>query len=113
MLDMFSSENAAGAKPTMNEGDRLPATFGNSFDAAWSDMDLFSNSGSAFSARTQALNEYVGMVQKAGGNYEAHLPKPSELQKRYPVGVYTEEDKLNAANAALSELGPNQYLPPP
>jgi hypothetical protein len=113
LLDMFGEENAAGSKPTINEGDRLPATFGDSFDAAHNDTQLFSNSGAAFAARTQAINEYVGMVQRAGGDYESYLPKPAELQKRYPVGVYTEDDKLNAANSALKALGPNPYLPPP
>lgn len=67
MLDLWQQNTGVAAQPQPTEGHDLPAGFGDTFDAAWHEGQLFSSSVSGFNARNAALNDYVSDIQRRTG----------------------------------------------
>lgn len=66
-LDLYQSDNAAAMGPQPGERGDLPATFGESFEAAWNYGRLFSQSLAGETARLDALGDYVDEAQRETG----------------------------------------------
>lgn len=67
MLDLWQNEHANRLAPAANEGTQLPATFGESFDAAWSQGEMFSQSLAGNNARLSALDDYLHEIKDKTG----------------------------------------------
>jgi hypothetical protein len=76
MLDMFQQDFDREAAPQANEGRDLPATFGESFQDAWSNGQLATSGIKQDNARTQAIQEYTDKINAAsGGAVDAEYSK--------------------------------------
>lgn len=101
MLDLWQQSAEAARRPQANEGGELPATFGESYDAAWSQGELASSSIKQTNARNAAIAEFSDQIKAAGGDVD------SEYASRLtPTGGESmmEPDHLDVANTALAKL---------
>lgn len=102
MLDLWQQDQDVASRPQPNEGRDLPATFGETFDAAWSEGRLFSDNLAHYNARSKAIDDYIAEVKGAGGNVDVELANKQNIS-----GEYTDDDRLEAANAAASKVKVN------
>ena len=103
MLDLWQQSAAIASRPQPNEGGDLPATFGESYDAAWAQGDLASSSIKETNARNAAIAEYSDQIKRAGGDVNG------EYASRLTAGAggeygQMEPDGLDVANTALAKL---------
>lgn len=71
MLDLFQNNQAIAAKIQPNEGTDLPAGFGDSFDTAWHEGQLFGSSISHGMARLAAFDQFeTEFRQKTGKQFD-------------------------------------------
>lgn len=74
-LDLNQRDQAVALQPQPNEGHDLPATFGETFDAAWSQGQLFGQSIAHNNARDAAVEDYIaGLNKRSGTNFDALMP---------------------------------------
>ena len=100
MLDMYQDSYDAKAAPSPNEGTQLPATFGESFQDAWSNGQLAVSGIKQTNARDQATAEYIDQIKAAGGDVDAEYAKQvSELQD-----IGGEPDAFDVANTVASKM---------
>ncbi len=101
MLDLWQQSTDIASRPQPGEGADLPATFGESFQAAWSQGELASSSIKQENARNQAIADFSDQVKRAGGDVDGEYASritPS------PDGGIAPIDGLDVANTALAKL---------
>lgn len=91
MLDLWQRDTAVTAPPQPEEGRDLPATFADTFSAAWSEGQLFSDSTAQANAQRAALDGYLGDVHQASGE---------DISKQ----VYGDADPLAATRAIVAKM---------
>lgn len=104
-LDMFQqTQSDTDAYVAQHNAPRLPATFGDAFQAAWDENRMFGQSVSSQNAHVSALDDYLNDVQRRTGEPfsdlpadEASLSSPASL---LPM-INDRVAKLNAANPDL------------
>lgn len=99
MLDLWQRNADIAAQPQPQEGRDLPATFGETFPAAWSEGQLFSDNLAHMNARSQAIDEYVAEALARGADVNRELSNIQSIS-----GEYTQAEQLQAANAAVTKL---------
>jgi hypothetical protein len=107
VLDMFQSSFDREAAPQANEGRDLPATFGESFQDAWSNGQLATSGIKQDNARTQAIQEYTDKINAAsGGAVDAEYSKQlAENQGLTTVDASSGgPDPLEVANGVVAKL---------
>jgi hypothetical protein len=67
-LDLYQNDQDAGAAIQPNEAHDLPATLDQTFGAAWSSGQLFSQSIAHENARAAVLQDYLGEIKDKTGN---------------------------------------------
>jgi hypothetical protein len=95
MLDLWQNNEGVSAKIGPAEGTDLPATFGDTFDAAWHEGQLFSGSIARGNAQMAGLDSYIDDVNKASGQ---------DIRR----DVYGRLDMMNAANEAVAKIRKTQ-----
>lgn len=66
-LDLYQADQREALRPTPNEGHDLPATFGESFEAAWNHGRLFEQSTARENARIAALQDHLDEIKQKTG----------------------------------------------
>lgn len=101
MLDLWQQSADLASRPQANEGGDLPATFGESYDAAWAQGELASSSIKQTNARNAAIAEFSNQIKAAGGD-----PDGEYASRLTPTGGESmmEPDHLDVANTALAKL---------
>lgn len=66
-LDLYQNDQREALRVQPNEGHDLPATFGESFHAAWDNGRLFEQSNAHENARMEALQDYLGSIKDKTG----------------------------------------------
>lgn len=92
---LWTNEEAASNDALRRGGEALPATFDETFDAAWRDGLLFSSGISQSNARIAALDNYVDEVRRTSGQ-DISAAIGSDLQ--FP------QLRMEAAQNAVSKL---------
>lgn len=105
-LDMYSGDQAADAAIRPNEGTNLPATFGDTFGAAWSEGQLFSQSIAHQNARAAALQDHVDDVERQSGKKidwmnDADYGTADQISGAVPFPTMPDLAKVNAATSKL------------
>jgi len=81
MLDLWQNDEAISDRYAVENSARdLPATATDTFDAAWSESQLFGNSLAGTNSRMQAMEEYAQKIRDAGGNLIGGLYGPNALE---------------------------------
>lgn len=101
-LDLYTGDQKASAGPQPGERGDLPATFGQTFDAAWSEGRMFGQSVARINARQGVLQDYLDEVRQKTG---ADLRQDADINSG-------DWDKANAAVAKLKESAPDLELNP-
>jgi hypothetical protein len=91
MLDLWHNNTNVAAAPQPNEGRDLPATFGESFGAAWQEGRLFSDTLAHGNAQAAGFDQYLEDVKNASGE---------DIRK----SVYADADPLTAARNAVAKM---------
>jgi hypothetical protein len=90
-LDMYQGDQSADMAIKPNEAHDLPATFSDTFGAAWSEGRLFGQSIAHGNAQSSAFNDYLDEVKTKSG---------VDISK----DVYSRSDMMVAANERVAKL---------
>jgi hypothetical protein len=99
MLDLWQDNQAIAKQQQPGEGRELPATFGQTFDAAWGEGQMFSDSLAHINARSKAIDDYVNQVRNVGGNIDEAMANRINIS-----GELSYDDRFQAANTAAVKL---------
>jgi hypothetical protein len=104
-LDLYQGDQDQAARQQPNEGTRLPSTFKENFDAAWSDGQLFSQSIARGNARSAVIGDYVNEIRQKTGQ---------DLTKDYNPegGGVLDYTTANERVAKMKQDYPDLDLPP-
>jgi hypothetical protein len=98
---LWSDPTASDAEILRTSATDAPATFGDTFDAAWHDGQLFSSSVARGNAQMAGLDSYIDEVNQKSGQ---------DIRR----DVYGRLDMMNAANEAVAKIrktNPDIQLP--
>jgi len=101
MLDLWQNNTAVAALPQPEEGRDLPATFGESFDAAWQEGQQFSDNLAHSNAERAAFDGYLNDVQQASGE---DIRKQVYARTDLMQSAQDVVGKMKAANPALMTI---------
>lgn len=102
-LDMFGQTQAdTNAYVQRNNAPRLPATFSDTFDAAWNENRLFGQSIAGTNARAAAMGDYLDEVTKRTGQRFDDLPAELGSPSLLLPFINDKVAKLNAADPSLN-----------
>lgn len=108
-LDLYQGGQAEAAKIQPNEGTRLPSTYGENFDAAWSSGLLFSQSAARENARASVLNDYVSEIRQKTGQDLSNEIRPDVAEGTIGPDMF---DQANARVGKLKQDYPDLDLDP-
>lgn len=91
MLDLWQNNTAVAAQPQPGEARDLPATFGESFSAAWQNGRLFSDTLAHGNAQAAGFDQYLEDVKNASGE---------DIRRQ----VYADADPLTAARNIVGKM---------
>jgi hypothetical protein len=101
-LDLNQGDQAIAARPQPNEQVRLPATFGEGFEASWRENQLFGQSVSGETARQQALSDHIDDVRQRTG---VDLAKDIDWSGASFGGALTADMLRETINATARKAG--------
>ena len=118
LLDIFADHYDAEAAPQANEGQDLPATFGESFADAWQNGQMAVSAIKQENGREQAVSDYLDQIRAAGGGPEiaaeyARQANPNLLWAS-PPDMFNVADtvasRMKASADAAGKTLPFQYM---
>src|SRR5580765_7024191 len=99
-LDMFQQSQAdTNAYVQRNNAPRLPATFGDAFEAAWNENRLFGQSLAGVNARHAAIGDYLDELKRKTGE---DVEMPADFPMPSLDAINDKVAKLKAANPDLN-----------
>lgn len=97
---MYANTYDQEAAPQPNEGKDLPATFGESFQDAWSNGQLSTSGIKQSNARDQATSEYVDKIKAAGGDVDGEYATQASALR----DIGGEPDVFDVANTVAGKM---------
>lgn len=105
MLDLWQNDAAQAARPGAQEGRDLPATFGETFQDAWSNGQLATSGIKQTNARNQAVSEYIDQIKQAGGEKDFDAEYGRQVAALQDIGG--EPDAFDVASKVVSGMRAN------